>query len=254
MPDMTEFSGVRAVSVMAAVAMIAGVTFLSQTGFRANAGSTPLSVDPIVVVDPGHGGPDPGASGDNGLLEKNVVLALSEALGSMLGRGYQARLTRTGDYHVDIQRRTGIANHLEAGVFVSIHAGDSYLRQTRGATVYYYGGGRQVESPIGDLEHLQGNAIQWEKVQERHQDKSKQLAEIIKKHIDGLPSATEKNCRVISAPMVILAGADMPAVLIEIGYLRNPQDSKQLVGDREIGATAAAISDAIVEFFYRQQS
>ncbi len=250
---MTEIFGFRVGLGLMIATVIAGVTFLSETGWSANAGSAHSTATPIIMVDPGHGGLDLGASGDNGLLEKKVVLSIAETLGSLAGRGYQARLTRTGDYHVDLGRRTGIANNLKADLFISIHVGGSYLRRTRGSAVYYFDRGSQAETDSRDPVHTQGNAILWESVQERHQESSKQLAETMKKHLDAFSPQTEESCSVISAPMAVLAGADMPAVLIEIGYIRNPQDSKRFSEEGEIAEIAAAIADGIAEFLNRRQ-
>lgn len=253
MPDMTEFFGVRAVFGLVVATVIAGGTFLSQTCFSAEPGAASFAADPIVVVDPGHGGPDQGAAGDNGLVEKKIALSLAEALGSLTDRGYKARLTRTGDYHVDLVRRTGTANHLKADLFISIHVGGSYLRQTQGSTVYYFEADRQAGSTNGDPQYSQGDAIPWEKVQDRHQENSKRLAETIKGHLDALSPETENNCRIISAPLAVLAGADMPAVLVEIGYIRNLHDIKRFSDDKKVAATAATIADAIADFLHHKQ-
>ena len=200
----------------------------------------------IVVVDPGHGGPDRGAVGDNGLVEKSVSLALAESLGSLTDRGFQAKLIRTGDYHIPLQRRTGMANHLNARAFVSIHTGGSFHRQAQGMTVYYYDRDEQALD-LRDRGSFETSAVPWETVQERHRQKSRRFAERIKSRLEALPGETPVQCRVVAAPMAVLAGADMPAVLIEVGYIQNARDSRRFQ-DKGLVAMAGAIAAAIGEF------
>ncbi len=94
--------------------------------------------DVVVVIDPGHGGKDPGASGSRRTLEKNVVLQIGRKLKAMVNktRGMKAYLTRKGDYYVGLRQRLAIARKYKADIFVSIHA-DAFLnRRSRGASVY----------------------------------------------------------------------------------------------------------------------
>jgi len=92
----------------------------------------------IIVIDPGHGGYDNGAQGPDGTFEKNVTLTLARIIAEELGNTYRVILTRTDDYLLDIPARTAAANHLEADLFISIHAGGSFLHQASGMSLYYF--------------------------------------------------------------------------------------------------------------------
>jgi len=90
-----------------------------------------------VVIDPGHGGEDPGAVGHRGTLEKNVVLSIAKKLHRILKkRGYEAFLTRKGDYFISLKDRGRIAKEYGADIFISIHADASKSRGVRGTSVY----------------------------------------------------------------------------------------------------------------------
>ncbi|MFO7494118.1 MAG: N-acetylmuramoyl-L-alanine amidase, partial [Desulfobacterales bacterium] len=95
---------------------------------------------PVVVVDPGHGGNDVGVRGGQGVSEKDRMLALALELQKALAPTCRVELTRSGDDQVDLARRTALANHLEASLFVSLHAGGSFLHGPRGATIYFFKG------------------------------------------------------------------------------------------------------------------
>ena len=85
----------------------------------------------IIVLDPGHGGRESGARGADGTAEKSVTLELARLIAAELQRDYKVTLTRTDDYHVDLDNRTALANHLKADVFVSLHTGRQFRLQYR---------------------------------------------------------------------------------------------------------------------------
>jgi len=92
----------------------------------------------VIVLDPGHGGEDPGAVGKNGTYEKHVVLAISREIKKEIDKmpGYRAILTRDGDYYVSFSKRLNIARQANASLFISIHADAARNRQARGSSVY----------------------------------------------------------------------------------------------------------------------
>ncbi|MBT8358976.1 MAG: N-acetylmuramoyl-L-alanine amidase, partial [Deltaproteobacteria bacterium] len=91
-----------------------------------------------VVLNPGHGGHDHGVKGPAGTLEKNVTLGLAQLIRDQLKKKYKIILTRSDDYWVDIPGRTAVANHKKADLFISIHAGGSFLHQAKGINIFYY--------------------------------------------------------------------------------------------------------------------
>ena len=91
-----------------------------------------------IAIDPGHGGYDKGARGPDGTFEKTVTMELARVLALELEKTYNVILTRTDDYWIDILKRTAMANHLNADMFISIHTGGSFLHQASGISLYYY--------------------------------------------------------------------------------------------------------------------
>ena len=202
----------------------------------------------IVVLDPGHGGHDTGAVGPDKSQEKNVTLKMATALASELKNEYKVELTRTGDYGLDIPGRTNMANHLEADLYISIHTGGSFLHNASGIIIFYFKEfPGQSYSKVPESFENSDVKIQWDKIQSKHAGSSMILAKSIQTRINEVMQFSR--CKVQSAPLLVLRGADMPAVLIEIGYLTNPAEEKALNDPGETGRLAAAISAGIDDFF-----
>ncbi len=210
------------------------------------------SVRKVVVLDPGHGGHDPGAVGPSGLAEKVVVLSVAQEIREILSPTYEVHLTRDDDYSVDIERRTEVANSYRANIFISIHAGASFGHQGRGTVIFYHRRRntgsvstpyRQYANPweTGD------KPIPWEDIQGKHTAKSQLLAELVHSHLTGKLSPVDAGIH--EAPLLVLEGADMPAILVEIAHLSHPAEEAQLRKPEVISAAAQAISEAIKEYF-----
>ena len=207
----------------------------------------------IVVIDPGHGGRDIGAQGTGGTLEKDVVLNLAQRIESEIKNKYKVTLTRTGDYRLDIPRRTDVANHLNADVFISIHTGGSFQHDAAGILIYYFQGtpsafvatGRSFRETPAD----NGSQADWDKLQLKHVESSRLLARSLKDGIDSRVGFSRS--KILAAPVLVLRGADMPAILIEIGYLTNPVEEKKLKDGRNLDDIARAIGNGIKDFFQR---
>jgi N-acetylmuramoyl-L-alanine amidase len=207
----------------------------------------------IIVLDPGHGGRESGARGADGTTEKSVALKLAQLIAAELQRDYKVTLTRTDDYHLDLDNRTALANHLKADVFVSLHTGGSFVYSTAGPVLYYY---QNVSKPHSSREEnpaLQGEnknmSIPWHRVQSSYLERSRILARMISSRLSTLNSI--KTIRVQGAPLAVLQGAQMPAILIEAGYLTNPAEEKNLRNNRFLADLAAEISKGIKDFLPR---
>ena len=199
----------------------------------------------IVVLDPGHGGNDTGARGPEGVLEKTVAFTLAQMIAAELGTDYRVILTRTGDYELDIPARTAFANQAKADLFISIHTGGSFLHQASGLYVFYFKelpGMSQPEAIQSDA----GNVQIWDTLQRRHQTASVALAKQMEKHMTV--GNTFKLNGVEAAPLMVLRGADMPAVLIEIGYLTNPLEEKMLREKGGLSDHAKRIAKGITDY------
>ena len=209
-----------------------------------------------VVLDPGHGGHDNGAVGPEGTLEKSVALGLAQLIEGQLKKNYKMILTRSGDYRVNIPDRTAVANHLKADLFISIHTGGSFLHQAKGITIFYYKelSGHALE--IGADSSKQGNAANpktlWDNIQTVHIASSKALAQIIQNNISSQLEFSKS--KIQNADLMVLKGADMPAILIEVGYLTNPADEKKLQSPEFLTDFATAISNGIDDYFQNHQN
>lgn len=194
-----------------------------------------------VVVDPGHGGQDSGARGSSGVLEKDVTLDLAQKIEAVLENRFRVHLTRTDDYGLELIRRTDAANHLKADVFVSIHAGGSFQHDARGMRVFYFRENRSDATARSSAE-----MDSWDRLQQKHAPESKILAEFLKNRFDqALPDI---GCQIDAAPLLVLRGADMPAVLIEVGTLTNTEDEKRLKAEDNLTLLARMTAAGIGEF------
>ena len=204
----------------------------------------------IIVLDPGHGGREIGARGADGTLEKAVAMELAQLIAAELQRDYKVTLTRTDDYYVDLDNRTALANHLKADLFVSLHTGGSFVYGTAGPIVYYYQNASKSSSTRAENPTLRGEnnnmPIPWDRLQDRYREKSRILAGMIRSRLSTMNSI--ENSRVQGAPLAVLQGAHMPAILIEVGYLTNPAEEKNLRNNRFLMNVAAEISKGIEDF------
>ena len=207
-----------------------------------------------IVIDPGHGGYDKGARGPDGTLEKAVTMEFARVLALALEKTYKVVFTRTDDYWVDIPTRTAMANHLNADMFISIHTGGSFLHQAKRMLLYYYEKATtpllMLETETMDESKASNFKELWSNIQGRHQKSSKVLAEDILNSLKEKMSETvEHNPEIQGAPLMVLEGADTPAVLIEIGYITNPKEEKYLNDIVLLSFLAQKIKKGIDNFF-----
>jgi len=240
---------------MTLVALVLALQLLAAWGPSQGISKAPGKSKPIIVIDPGHGGNDGGAKGTGGTIEKDVTLALAREIAKCLKSNYKPVLTRTGDYWLDTTGRTAVANHHKAALFISIHASGSFLHQAGGAAVYYYKdvAGVHTSSEHGTSlslsESLQGDddPLVWDEVQAAHLPASKLAAETLGSELVEWHVVSE--CKVRGAPLAVLTGADMPAALLEIGYLSNPSTEKKLIDDSYLSELARAVCSGIDDYF-----
>jgi N-acetylmuramoyl-L-alanine amidase len=205
----------------------------------------------VIVLDPGHGGHDPGAVGPSGLTEKEVTLSLALKIKERLsGTTDEVYLTRDGDYGVDLDHRTELANEHRADVFVSIHAGGAFAQSARGAVIFYSGPGSGLKSPPAAQTHEawkgQEEPCPWDDLWIRHAAENRVLAHLVHRYLVG--ESVPETTGVYEAPVFVLRGADMPAVLVEIGYLPRPDEEAALGKPEVLDAKAEAIGSAIREY------
>lgn len=194
-----------------------------------------------VVIDAGHGGHDTGSIGPSGLLEKDVVLDVSQRLAKLIRTrlGSEVLLTREDDKFLDLSVRNAVANKAGADLFISVHANSFTNRTVRGVETYYLNfttdpwalkvASREnaaSSKTVHELQDLLSKIALKEKI-----DESREFAERMQSVLYGGLSTTTNGLRdrgVRQAPLMVLIGAKMPAILAEIGFLSNPTDEKLL--------------------------
>lgn len=206
---------------------------------------------PVVVIDPGHGGNDAGAKGPEGTLEKTVMLDLARLIADRLATGYQVVLTRSDDYGLELAERTATANRAAADIFISLHAGNSFISSISGSTVYFYqpfaDSALTAEAQTPKTLTDSSPPLSWDQIQLKYQTSSEKLAKLIQHEIDAIRRSPDT--KIQGAPLLVLEGADMPAVVIEIGNLSNPNEEKMLRDPQFLARMARAIAGALDAFF-----
>jgi N-acetylmuramoyl-L-alanine amidase len=213
-----------------------------------------------IVVDPGHGGTDFGASGVGNVLEKDLTLAVARRLAAELrARKLPVLLTRNSDAFVALPDRTAIANRAHGRLFVSIHANSAPEPEVFGAETYFLSldasdaEAKRVALTENDVYGQAGTAsdsrdvvggILGDLIRTEHLRESSELASAIQRGLARLPGESRG---VKQAPFVVLTGVNMPAALVEIGFVTNAAEVKRL-GQRDAqNALAKAIAAALVE-------
>ncbi|HYC73862.1 N-acetylmuramoyl-L-alanine amidase family protein [Brevundimonas sp.] len=217
---------------------------------------------PLIFIDAGHGGRDPGAMGASS-RESAVTLAAAQALKQELERGgrYRVRLTRDSDAYVDLYRRVAIARQAGADLFISLHADAGADPATRGASVYTLseqGAGRAVrEFTRGEnwqrSLNLPGRDASVDRIlldmtQRATQNRSAQLARTL---LGELESADHPLLRRShrDAGLAVLLAPDVPAVLLEMGFITNPEDERLLNDARARRRMMRAVAEGIDRYF-----
>jgi N-acetylmuramoyl-L-alanine amidase len=198
----------------------------------------------IVVIDPGHGGEDPGAIGPHGIREKDICLKIARDLKKNIDQmdGVKAFLTRTGDYFVPLRKRTQIARELDADVFISLHANASRSKRAFGTEVYFLSASGATDEAAREVAMRENEAdlaggippeaeddivsILTDMKQSNTLARSSELAEKI---IDSLGRHHKLVTRgVKQARFTVLKSADFPSVLVEIAFISNAGEAALL--------------------------
>ena len=221
----------------------------------------------LIMIDPGHGGKDPGAIGDRGTKEKDVVLAIGKNLAKIINQtpGMRAILTRDGDYYVSLRERLMKARKYKVDLFIAIHADSYFDNNARGASVYSLS--RRGASTV---------AARWLAERENHdelggvdlgelEDQSHMLRSVL---IDLAQTSTTKDSlslgasllgslekvtslhysRVEQAPFMVLKSPDIPSLLVETGFISNPKEEKRLRDKFHQNKIAMALFQGILSY------
>lgn len=225
--------------------------------------------DVIVVLDAGHGGKDPGASGPNRSLEKNVTLAIALKLKQIIDRqpGMKAVLTRKGDYYIELRDRLKIARSYNADVFVSIHA-DAFINQhSNGASVFALSqSGATSEAArwlaekenyselggvnLSDLDDQNGlvRTVLIDLSQTATIGSSLHMGERVLRNLDTMTNL--HNNKVEQARFMVLKSPDIPSILIETGFISNPREERNLTSAAYQTRLTQAIFQGLKHYFW----
>ena len=186
----------------------------------------------LIAIDPGHGGSDSGAIGPTGIMEKSVTLRVSRELKRLLeAEGAKVVLTRTGDTEVsskgsgataveELEARCEVANRANADIFLSIHADAFTNREVKGTTAYYYTKGTK---------------------------QSKRLADSVRMALIDAIGTLDRGTQ--TSNFYVVKHTDMPAILVEISFISNPDEEKMMNSEAGIKKIAQGIADGIADFF-----
>jgi N-acetylmuramoyl-L-alanine amidase len=213
-----------------------------------------------IVVDAGHGGTEDGAHGPGGTLEKNVTLSVARRLKAALEArlGVRVILTRDADATVELDERAALANNNKADLFVSLHANASVRASASGAEVFYLSledyGDQAQQVARGETEALPVfgggtrdiEVILWEMAQARYIEESSALAKEVEAALRERVPMSQRAIQ--QAPFRVLVGANMPAVLVEMGFITNAEQERLLVSEAFQTSIVQALVDSIVRF------
>jgi N-acetylmuramoyl-L-alanine amidase len=213
-----------------------------------------------IVVDAGHGGHDPGATGPRRVREKDVTLAMAKKLAKRLrAAGFEVVLTRSDDRYLALEERTAIANTARADLFVSIHANAHPRRNRSGVETYFLnvaddryaarlaarengldlGGEREAVRILTDLD-AKASAGASERLARLVQ---REIASGVRAHVGEV-----RDLGVKGALFYVLLGARMPAVLVETAFISNKDEERRLASPRYQDEVAASIARAVSSF------
>jgi N-acetylmuramoyl-L-alanine amidase len=219
----------------------------------------------VVVIDAGHGGSDLGATGRHGLVEKQLVLDVALRLAKRLrASGLAVTLTRADDTFVPLEVRTSVANDARGDLFISIHANSAHSPKPSGFETYFvslessdedarqvaarenevFGEAGRVGAVADPLMALLGDMIVTEHVSE-----SSAFAKLVQSQLAEIEGEGSRGVK--QAPFVVLMGVQMPASLIEIGFLSNPEEERALEAPNHRDAIVDAMARAVTSYAKR---
>lgn len=224
----------------------------------------------VIVIDAGHGGEDPGSIGPSGSYEKHITLGIAKRLESLINKekGMKAVMTRTGDYYISPNKRPQLARKHKADMFVSIHADAFTTPQPRGASVWVLSMkrantelGRWLERTERHSELLGGAAeIIQDTVNERYLAQtfldmsmdhslttSYDVSRDMIKHLGKVTTLHKKTPQ--GASFAVLTSPDIPSILVEMGFISNPQEEKNLNWSKYRQKMAQSVFNGLKQHF-----
>jgi N-acetylmuramoyl-L-alanine amidase len=213
-----------------------------------------------IVIDPGHGGTDTGARGPGGTLEKQITLDVARRLRAAIESrlGVRVIMTRDDDRTVSLDERAATANNGKADLFLSLHVNAAPSPAVTGAEIFTMqldregqrvretASAQEVIVPVLGGGSRPIDVIRWDLAQARHVDASAMLATTIDEELRKSVPMSARPLR--RAPMRVLAGVNMPAALVEMGYVSNAAQEKAFLASELPAAIAQGLFDAVLRF------
>jgi N-acetylmuramoyl-L-alanine amidase len=215
----------------------------------------------VVVIDPGHGGVDPGAVGPTGYNEKTANFRIAQYLKEYLENqlGLKVIMTRSADSYLDLKKRTAVANVANADLFISVHNNASPSRNPYGITTYYLAitsdkkaltvAARENDTTIEKLTEL--DYILTDLMVSAKRNESSLLAKFVQ---EGMVNSIKKgydnvnNVGVCQGPFWVLVGAQMPSILVECSYISNTREEKRLKSDDYLKGLAWGVYKGVEKY------
>jgi len=216
-----------------------------------------------IVIDPGHGGKEVGAIGPGGLMEKDITLAVARKLQAALQSKTNARvvLTRDDDSVVSLDQRTAIANQYHADLFLSVHMNAAVVKGAKGSETYFLSldASDELARRAAETENASNAApksgpapdlklILWDLAQQEYINESSRFAQDIQEELNAVMGVQNRGVK--QAPFKVLVGATMPAALVEVGFITNPDEESKLVSE----SFQNTIIDALVRAVQRYKT
>jgi N-acetylmuramoyl-L-alanine amidase len=223
------------------IAIYAIIAVLGSCFFTALASAQKASAGKAIIIDAGHGGPDLGVKVADAAYEKDLNLRIAIALQKELIRsGYkQVILTRSTDKDIPLTERVQLIKNNEPQLVIGIHVNGSFGNKSKGYEMYFSGFGTEKEA------RSESAAIIKEMTKNKHLNDSVRLSQYIQKYLDSVFPKEYRGLR--EAPIPLTEGINVPAVVIEIGFLTNKENRKKVTDDKVQQEIAKAISRGVRE-------
>jgi N-acetylmuramoyl-L-alanine amidase len=214
-----------------------------------------------IVIDPGHGGKEVGAIGPGGLMEKDATLALCQRLATALEAKLKTRvvLTRNDDTVVPLDQRTAIANQYHADLFLSIHMNAAIVKGAHGAETYFLSldasdklaeKAAELENaskgPAGPAASSDLKLMLWDLAQQEYLNESSRLAQAVQEEMNRITGIQSRGVK--QAPFKVLVGATMPAALVEVAFITNPDEESKIKSDAFQKTVVDALTTAVERY------
>jgi N-acetylmuramoyl-L-alanine amidase len=213
-----------------------------------------------IVIDPGHGGKEVGAIGPAGLMEKDATLSLCRRLAAALEAKLKTRvvLTRNDDTVVPLDQRTAIANQYHADLFLSVHMNAAIVKGAHGAETYFLSldASDKLAEKAAELENASKNAapaassdlklMLWDLAQQEYLNESSRLAQAVQEEMNRITGIQSRGVK--QAPFKVLVGATMPAALVEVAFITNPDEESKIKSDAFQATVVEALTKAVERY------